>query len=51
MKTRYDLTTDYDTFYNWLDTCPVHWRHRQSDGDYIEIGFFSVMNEEDSDEQ
>lgn len=47
-KTRYDLVTDIDTFYRWLETCPVHWRHRQSDGDYIEIGFFSVM--EDNDE-
>jgi len=47
-QTRYDLVTDVDTFYNWLDTCPVHWRHRVVDGDYIEIGFFSVLEEEQS---
>jgi hypothetical protein len=44
--TRYDLVTDRDTFYAWLETCPVHWRQRQNDGDYVEIGFFSVMEEE-----
>ncbi len=45
--TRYDLTTNYDTFYKWLDTCPVHLNIRKIDHDYIEVGFFSVMDEEE----
>jgi hypothetical protein len=35
-----------DEFYEWLDTCPIHWRHRNQDGDYIEIGFFEVLWED-----
>jgi len=46
-QTRYDLVTDTETFYKWLDTCPVHWRHRLNDADYIEIGFFSIMDEDE----
>jgi len=45
-RTRYDLVTDVDTFYKWLDTCPVHLNVRKIDGDYIEIGFFSILEEE-----
>tara|TARA_B100001996_G_scaffold380104_2_gene366966 strand:- start:5 stop:160 length:156 start_codon:yes stop_codon:yes gene_type:complete len=46
-KTRYDLVTDIDTFYKWLETCPVHYRFTKHDEDYVELGFFSVMEEQD----
>ena len=48
MKTRYDLVTDYSTFAKWLETCPVHFRFVRDSEDYIEVGFFSVL--EDNDE-
>ena len=44
-KTRYDLTTDTETFYKWLETCPVHYRFTKLDNDYVEFGFFSVIAE------
>lgn len=47
VKTRYSLTTDLDTFYKWLETCPVHWNERKVDGDYVEVGFFSVVMEDE----
>ena len=40
--TRYDKVTNLTAFYKWLDTCPVHSNVRKIDGDYIEIGFWSV---------
>ena len=49
MKTRYDLVTDYSTFAKWLETCPVHFRFVRDSEDYIEVGFFSVL--EANDEQ
>ena len=42
-QTRYDLVTDAETFYKWLETCPVHYRFRRLDEDYVEFGFFSVQ--------
>ena len=47
MKTRYDLTVDYDTFTQWLSTCPVHYRFTREDEDYIVVGFFSVVENYD----
>lgn len=48
MKLKKDeLTTDYDTFYKWLDTCPVNSNIMKIDHDYMEIGFFAVMDEEE----
>ena len=49
MRTRFDLVTDYSTFAKWLETCPVHFRFVRDSEDYIEVGFFSVL--EDKDEQ
>ena len=46
MRTRYDLTVDSKTFYEWLETCPVHYRFRRLDVDYVEFGFFSIMEEQ-----
>ena len=45
-QTRYDMVTDTDTFYNWLETCPVHYRFIKHDNDYYELGFFSILEEE-----
>tara|TARA_Y100000004_G_scaffold187768_1_gene240986 strand:+ start:652 stop:798 length:147 start_codon:yes stop_codon:yes gene_type:complete len=42
-----ELTTDNDTFYKWLDTCPVNSNITKIDYDYIEIGFFAVIDEEE----
>ena len=41
-QTRYDKVADETAFYKWLDTCPVHSNVRKIDGDYVEIGFWSV---------
>ena len=38
---------NYDNFFKWLDTCPVHLNITKVDNDYIEVGFFSVMDEEE----
>lgn len=43
LVSRYDLVTDAETFYKWLETCPVHYRFRRLDEDYVEFGFFSVQ--------
>ena len=45
-QTRYDLVTDAETFYNWLESCPVHFRFIKLDNDYVEFGFFSILEEE-----
>ena len=44
-QTRYDLVSDAETFYKWLETCPVHYRFRRLDEDYVEFGFFSVKED------
>ncbi len=31
-----------DDFYLWLETCPINYRERKIDGDYVEIGFFEI---------
>ena len=45
LVSRYDLVTDEETFYKWLESCPVHYRFKRIDKDYVEFGFFSVQEQ------
>ena len=45
LVSRYDLVTDAETFYKWLESCPVHYRFKRIDEDYVEFGFFSVQEQ------